>query len=173
MAVTGDVVVGVFRDRMQAQQAIEALKNAGFAANDISMLMQDRDRTRAMAEDTGANAGTGAATGAVAGGVLGGLAGWLVGIGAIAIPGVGPFIAAGALATALGGAAAGGEGAEGEGERGCAPAWRRPAPGGAARCWSSLTACATLPPGASATKPQGGVRCRRLSIVTWPSSWCA
>ena len=49
----------------------------------------------------------GAATGAVAGGILGGLGGWLVGIGALAIPGVGPFIAAGAFATALGGAAIG------------------------------------------------------------------
>src|SRR5438105_5947634 len=60
-----------------------------------------------MAEETGTHAGSGAATGAVAGGLLGGLGGWLVGIGALAIPGVGPFIAAGAFATALGGAAIG------------------------------------------------------------------
>src|SRR6185312_8837138 len=63
--------------------------------------------TEDMAAETGTHAGSGAATGAVAGGVLGGLGGWLIGIGALAIPGVGPFIAAGAFATALGGAAIG------------------------------------------------------------------
>src|SRR5215207_1747641 len=104
---TRDVVVGVFQDRDRARDAIEALKDAGFGGGDISVLMPDTDQTRAMAADTGTQAGAGAATGAVAGGVLGGLGGWLVGIGALAIPGVGPFIAAGALATALAGAAIG------------------------------------------------------------------
>src|SRR6185312_6053691 len=63
--------------------------------------------TEDMAAETGTHAGSGAATGAVTGGILGGLGGWLVGIGALAIPGVGPFIAAGAFATALTGAAIG------------------------------------------------------------------
>src|SRR5687767_75666 len=102
---TRDVAVGVFHDRDRARDAIEALKDAGFGGGDISVLMPDTGQTRAMAADTGTQAG--AATGAVAGGVLGGLGGWLVGIGALAIPGVGPFIAAGALATALAGAAIG------------------------------------------------------------------
>ena len=100
-------VVGVFHERDDAREAIEALKQAGFAADTISILSPDKQATQSMAEETGTHAGSGAATGAVAGGLLGGLGGWLVGIGALAIPGVGPFIAAGAFATALGGAAIG------------------------------------------------------------------
>jgi hypothetical protein len=101
-------VVGVFADSDDAREAIEALKDDGFTADSISILSPDKQATQEIAEDTGTNAaGSGAATGALAGGILGGLGGWLVGIGALAIPGVGPFIAAGAFATALGGAAIG------------------------------------------------------------------
>src|SRR5438874_3979695 len=100
-------VVGVFDDRDDARKAIEALKDDGFTPDGISILSPDKQATRDMAEETGTHAGAGAATGAVTGGILGGLGGWLVGIGALAIPGVGPFIAAGAFATALGGAAIG------------------------------------------------------------------
>ena len=100
-------VVGVFHEREDAREAIEALKDDGFAADSISLLSPDKHTTESMAEETGTHAGSGAATGLLAGGVLGGLGGWLVGIGALAIPGVGPFIAAGAFATALGGAAIG------------------------------------------------------------------
>ncbi len=100
-------VIGVFREREQAREAIEALKDAGFAPDTISILSPDKQVTQDMAEETGTHAGSGAATGAVTGGILGGLGGWLVGIGALAIPGIGPFIAAGAFATALGGAAIG------------------------------------------------------------------
>ncbi len=103
----GSTVVGVFDDREEAREAIEALKDDGFAADAISILSPDKQATQEIAEDTGTHAGAGAATGAIAGGVLGGLGGWLVGIGALAIPGVGPFIAAGAFAAALGGAAIG------------------------------------------------------------------
>ena len=101
------VVVGVFDNREDARAAIEALKDSGFRGEAISILSPDRRATEDMAEETGTNAGSGATTGAVAGGLLGGLGGWLVGIGALAIPGIGPFIAAGAFATALGGAAIG------------------------------------------------------------------
>ncbi len=100
-------VVGVFHEREQAREAIEALKDNGFAPETISILSPDKQATQDMAEDTGTHAGSAAATGAVAGGILGGLGGWLLGIGALAIPGVGPFIAAGAFASALGGAAIG------------------------------------------------------------------
>src|ERR1700682_5880047 len=103
----GSTLVGVFESREDARDAIEALKDDGFAAGTISILSPDKQATQQIAEDTGTHAGGGAATGAVAGGILGGLGGWLVGIGALAIPGVGPFIAAGAFATALGGAAVG------------------------------------------------------------------
>src|SRR5215213_9058620 len=102
-----DVVVGVFQDHDRAREAIGALKDAGIRGEDISVLLPDRDQTRDVAAETGTQAAGGAATGALAGGVLGGLGGWLVGIGALAIPGVGPFIAAGAFATALTGAAIG------------------------------------------------------------------
>jgi uncharacterized protein (TIGR02271 family) len=101
------VAVGVFQDQERARDAIGALKDAGFSGDDISLLMPDRGQAREMAEETGTKAGEGAASGLVAGGILGGLGGFLVGIGALAIPGVGPFIAAGALATTLGGAAVG------------------------------------------------------------------
>lgn len=100
-------VVGLFQDDSHARQAVEALKDAGFRPDDLGFLARDRDRADTLARETGTEAGSGAATGAVGGGILGGLAGWLVGVGAIAIPGIGPFIAAGALGTALAGAAIG------------------------------------------------------------------
>ena len=105
-----DTAVAVFEDRDDAQDAINALRSAGYMADDISILARDRDAAGKLAEDTGTEAATGAATGALAGGLLGGVAGWLVGIGALAIPGVGPIIAAGPIAAALGGAAIGAAG---------------------------------------------------------------
>ncbi len=105
-----DTVVAVFNDRDDAQDAINALRDAGFMADDISILARDRDMAGQLADDTGTEAAAGAATGALAGGLLGGVAGWLVGIGALAIPGVGPIIAAGPIAAALGGAALGAAG---------------------------------------------------------------
>jgi len=105
-----NTVVGVFDDRDDAQRAIEAMKDAGFRSEDIGITMRDRKEAEALVEDTGTHAGAGAATGAMAGGVLGGLAGWLVGIGALAIPGIGPIVAAGPIAAALTGAAVGAAG---------------------------------------------------------------
>jgi len=106
-ATNRSTVVGVFHDNSAARRAIEALKDGGFDGDQISVLTPDREETRAVASETETRAGEDAAKGAVAGGILGGLGGWLVGIGALAIPGVGPFIAAGAIATAIGGAAIG------------------------------------------------------------------
>ena len=105
-----DTVVAVFDDRDDAQDAINALRDAGFMADDISILARDRDVAGRLADDTGTEAAAGAATGALAGGLLGGVAGWLIGIGALAIPGIGPIIAAGPIAAALGGAALGAAG---------------------------------------------------------------
>jgi len=102
-----DTVVGVFGDWGRARDAIAVLKDAGFAAEDISLLMPDGGAAQDMAAETGTRAGAAAARGAVAGGLLGDLGGWLVGVDAVAIPGLGPFIAAGALASVLGGAALG------------------------------------------------------------------
>lgn len=106
-SIQRSTVVGVFDDREDAREAIEALKDDRFSPDSISILSPDKQSTQEIAEDTGTHAGSGAATGAVAGGILGGLGGWLLGIGALAIPGIGPFIAAGAFASALGGAAIG------------------------------------------------------------------
>jgi hypothetical protein len=91
----------------QAITIVDQLKAAGFSSNDISVLFPDKTGTKDFAHEQHTKAPEGAATGAGAGGVLGGGLGWLVGIGALAIPGLGPFIAAGPIMAALGGAAAG------------------------------------------------------------------
>src|SRR6186713_2021426 len=92
----------------QAIEIVYSLKAGGFSRNDISVLFPDRSGTRDFAHEQHTKAPEGAATGGVTGGVLGGALGWLAGIGALAIPGVGPFIAAGPIMAALGGAAVGG-----------------------------------------------------------------
>jgi hypothetical protein len=92
----------------QAINIANGLKSAGFSHNDISVLFPDKTGTKDFAHEQKTKAPEGATTGGVSGGVLGGALGWLVGIGALAIPGVGPFIAAGPIMAALGGAAVGG-----------------------------------------------------------------
>jgi hypothetical protein len=93
--------------REQADRIVEQLKAARFSNNDISVLFPDKDSTRDFAHEKNTKAPEGAATGAGAGGILGGTIGWIAGIGALAIPGVGPFIAAGPIMAALSGAAIG------------------------------------------------------------------
>ena len=97
----------IARDQSQAIQITDALRAQGFTGDDISVLLPDKSGTRDFAHEQHTKAPEGAATGGVTGGVLGGALGWLVGIGALAIPGVGPFIAAGPIMAALGGAAIG------------------------------------------------------------------
>jgi hypothetical protein len=92
----------------QTNTIIDNLKAAGFSGNDISVLMADKGGTRDFAIERETKAPEGAATGAGTGALLGGTLGWLAGIGALAIPGLGPFIAAGPIMAALGGAAVGG-----------------------------------------------------------------
>jgi hypothetical protein len=91
----------------QAYQIVDSLTNAGFSNNDISALLPDKDSTHQFAHEKHTKAPEGAITGVTAGGAVGGLFGLLAGIGALAIPGVGPLIAAGPLLAALSGAAAG------------------------------------------------------------------
>jgi len=98
-------VVGLFDSPDRAQAAIEELRSGGISAANIGVAARSREGTEAAAGDTGV--ATSAATGAVGGGVLGGLAGLLVGVGALAIPGIGPIVAAGPLATTLAGAGVG------------------------------------------------------------------
>ena len=100
-------VVGLFRNQPDAEGAIQDLKLAGFGDHQIGVLMQDPEAGRRLAEDTGTKAGEGAKAGAIGGGVFGGLLGLLAGVGALAIPGVGPIVAGGALASTLTGAGIG------------------------------------------------------------------
>ena len=93
--------------RSQADQIVDQLKNANFSKNDISVLFPDKETTRDFAHEKHTKAPEGIATGAGTGGVIGGALGWVAGIGALAIPGVGPFIAAGPIIAALSGAAIG------------------------------------------------------------------
>jgi hypothetical protein len=92
----------------QADQLVRTLQAAGFNDNDISVLFADQGTSRDFAHEKHTKAPEGAATGAGAGGILGGALGWMIGIGSLAIPGVGPFIAAGPILAALGGVAIGG-----------------------------------------------------------------
>src|SRR3954467_10608484 len=91
----------------QAEGIVDRLKAAGFSNNDISVLFPDKRGTKDFAHEQHTKAPEGAAAGAGTGGILGGAVGWLAGIGALAIPGIGPFIAAGPLMAALSGAAVG------------------------------------------------------------------
>ena len=91
----------------QAESIVDQLKTAGFSNNDISVLFPDKTGTKDFAHEQHTKAPEGAVTGGSTGGILGGTLGWLAGIGALAIPGVGPFIAAGPIMGALSGAAVG------------------------------------------------------------------
>ena len=100
-------VFAIAKNEAQAEHIVASLKAAGFSNNDISVLFPDKSGTRDFAHEHHTKAPEGAATGAATGGVLGGALGWLAGIGALAIPGLGPFIAAGPIMAALSGAAVG------------------------------------------------------------------
>lgn len=100
-------VVGYYDNENEAIDAIEDLKRKGHSTEDISVLSKSRDEVETVTEETGTHAGEGAATGALTGGALGGLGGVLAGLGALAIPGIGPIVAAGPIVAGLTGAAAG------------------------------------------------------------------
>lgn len=91
----------------QAENIVHELKAAGFLNDDISALLPDKRGTKDFAHEHNTKAPEGATTGGIAGLGVGAAVGWLAGIGALAIPGVGPFIAAGPIMAALGGAAVG------------------------------------------------------------------
>jgi hypothetical protein len=100
-------VFGIVKTENQAINIANQLQAAGFSPNDISVLFPDRTGTRDFAHEQHTKAPEGAAAGAGTGAVLGGALGWMVGIGSLAIPGLGPFIAAGPIMAALAGAGAG------------------------------------------------------------------
>jgi hypothetical protein len=93
---------------LQASQIVDSLRTAGFSSNDISVLFPDKTSTKNFAHEKNTKAPEGATVGTGTGAALGAAVGWLAGIGAIAIPGVGPLIAAGPIMAALSGAAVGG-----------------------------------------------------------------
>ena len=100
-------VFGIATTHGQAERIVEQLQEQGFAASEISVLMPDTGGTRDVGHVKATKAPEGATTGAATGGVTGGVIGLLAGIGALAIPGVGPFIAAGPIMAALSGMAVG------------------------------------------------------------------
>jgi hypothetical protein len=100
-------VIGILESDAQAESVVDALTREGIATNDISVLFPDKRGSQDFAHEHNTKAPEGAVAGVSAGGVIGGTLGLLAGIGALAIPGIGPFIAAGPLMATLGGAAAG------------------------------------------------------------------
>ena len=100
-------VYGIYRDRAHVEDAVDRFIQAGYRAEDISVLLPENVGTKDFAHEKNTKLPEGTATGATAGGVVGGTLGLLAGIGALAIPGLGPFIAAGPIMAALSWAAAG------------------------------------------------------------------
>ena len=102
-------VFGIYHTKVQAERAVDDLLAGHFSNDDISVLLPDNDRgTRDFAHEKNTKAPEGATAGVSAGGALGGVLGLLAGFGALAIPGVGPFIAAGPILSGLAGLGAGG-----------------------------------------------------------------
>jgi hypothetical protein len=108
MAGKNTAVFGIYPTRTSVDSAVDALKAAEFRNQDISVLFPENTGTKDFAHEKNTKAPEGASTGAGTGAVLGGSLGWLAGIGALAIPGLGPFIAAGPIMAALAGAGVGG-----------------------------------------------------------------
>jgi hypothetical protein len=101
-------VMALFPDSVQCSLAAERLREAGFRSADISVLMADNSGNKDLGHVKETKAPEGTTTGAATGAILGGTLGWLAGIGMLAIPGVGPLIAAGPIMAALAGAGIGG-----------------------------------------------------------------
>src|SRR6202041_4137867 len=108
MSGKNTAVFGIYPSYANVESGVDGLKAAGFSNRDISVLFPAGAGTKDFAHEKNTKAPEGATAGAGTGGVLGGAMGWLLGIGAIAIPGLGPFIAAGPIMAALAGAGVGG-----------------------------------------------------------------
>ena len=108
MAGKNTAAFGIYRNRVSVENAVDALRAAGYRSTDISVLFPENEGTKDFAHEKHTKAPEGTATGATSGAVIGGSLGWLAGIGALAIPGLGPLIAAGPIVAVLAGAGAGG-----------------------------------------------------------------
>jgi hypothetical protein len=108
MAGKNTAAFGIYNDRATVERAVDMLKAEGYRNTDISVLFPQNAGTKDFAHEKNTKAPEGATTGASAGAIAGGTLGWLAGIGALAIPGIGPLVAAGPIVAALAGAGAGG-----------------------------------------------------------------
>lgn len=108
MAGENTAVFGIYRDREGVDHAVDILRGAGFRNIDISVLFPENEGTKDFALEKGTKAPEGAAAGAGTGAIVGGALGWVIGSGALAVPGLGPVLAAGPIAGALAGIGAGG-----------------------------------------------------------------
>ncbi len=108
MAGDNTAVFGIYKTSLVAERAVDRLIAAGFSNNDISVLLPDSQSSKNFAHEKNTKTPEGATTGVAAGGAIGGTLGLLAGIGSLAIPGLGPFIAAGPIMAALAGVGVGG-----------------------------------------------------------------
>jgi hypothetical protein len=108
MAGKNTAAFGIYPTQASVELAVDQLRAAGYRNTDISVLMPQNVGSKDLAHEKQTKAPEGAVTGAGTGAVIGGTLGWLAGIGALAIPGIGPFLAAGPLVAALAGAGAAG-----------------------------------------------------------------
>jgi hypothetical protein len=108
MAGKNTAVFGIYSSGEHAERAVDSLIAAGFASTDISVLLPDSRSTKEFAHEKDTKAPEGTTVGVTTGGVIGGTLGVLAGVGALAIPGVGPFIAAGPIMAGLAGLGVGG-----------------------------------------------------------------
>ena len=106
--MSNTAVLGIYHTKSEVEHVVGQLKAAGFRNTNISVLFAENFGTKDFTIEKETKAPEGTATGALTGGIIGGTLGWLVGIGSLAIPGVGPFIAAGPIISALTGLGAGG-----------------------------------------------------------------
>src|ERR1700679_444375 len=108
MAGKNTAAFGIYKDRATAESAVDRLLAEGFSNQDVSVLMSDNSGSKDFATEKNTKAPEGTTTGVGVGGVVGGTLGLLAGIGALAIPGVGPLIAAGPIMAGLAGLGIGG-----------------------------------------------------------------
>src|SRR5664279_1218806 len=108
MAGKKTAVFGIYKSGAQAENAVDQIVAAGFSNNDISVLLPDNQSSKEFAHEKNTKAPEGTAAGVTTGGVVGGTLGLLAGIGVLAIPGLGPFIAAGPIMASLAGLGVGG-----------------------------------------------------------------
>src|SRR6202171_3764792 len=108
MAGKKTAVFGIYKSSAQAERAVDQIAAAGFSHNDISVLLPDTQSSKEFAHEKNTKAPEGTTAGVTTGGVVGGTLGLLAGVGALAIPGLGPFIAAGPIMAGLAGLGVGG-----------------------------------------------------------------